>query len=548
MSFELIPVLSGFSALLLLIQPRQSSGWRIVAGAILGCLAIGWGIPVLPIFLTIAVLIWLIFLLLPIQGFAQVERLVRQEKYQLAARWMDYTRCLHPFDGWWEYPDLLRGLALAQVGQLAAAQQIFQQQPTANTSIGRLATILFHRLNGNWAGFVQWLQPQPPKSAVRQDPNVQLMYLRSLGELGQVNELLDALNACDRLLRQAGHPVFLNTARMYALAFCGQPESLAWLFQQQLRTIPADTQQFWQATAHQRSGNQSQATQLFKTLSQTASPGLKSAIADRLTAYTNEPPVLTPDCQQYLAHLQSQITQEVASPIQVRPNLKQIPVTTTLIGINVAIYLGLNLLPIVMTLIALGLTAANQLGDAKLEALSRIVTSIVDVYELGVLYPALVQQGEWWRMLTAAFLHGGWFHLLSNMLGLYVLGGIVEPLLGKWRYTIGYFVTGIGSMAAVTVLNNAKMIQESAVVGASGAIMGLLGMMGAIFLVRWLRFKETIAAQRLRMVGIIAIFQIISDNLVANVSKAGHLSGLIIGLFVGLMLVKTMTLRRSGAR
>jgi rhomboid protease GluP len=92
------------------------------------------------------------------------------------------------------------------------------------------------------------------------------------------------------------------------------------------------------------------------------------------------------------------------------------------------------------------------------------------------------------------------------------------------------------------------MIQESAVVGASGAIMGLLGMMGAIFLVRWLRFKETIAAQRLRMVGIIAVFQIISDNLVANVSKAGHLSGLIIGLFVGLMLVKTMTLRRSTAK
>ncbi len=547
MSFELIPVLSGFSALLLLIQPRQSSGWRIVAVAIIGCLAIGWGIPVLELFLTIAVLIWLVFLLLPIQGFAQVERLVRQEKYQLAARWMDYTRCLHPFDGWWEYPELLRGLALAQVGQLAAAHQIFQQQPTANTSIGRLATILFHRLNGNWAGFVQWLQPQPPKSAVRQDPNVQLMYLRSLGELGQVNELLEALNACDRSLRQAGHPVFLNTARMYALAFCGQPESLAWLFQQQLRTIPADTQQFWQATAYQRSGNQPQATQIFQTLSQTASPGLKSAIADRQTARSIQPP-LTAAAQQSLAHLQAQVTQEVGNPIQVRPNLKQIPVTTTLIGINVAIYLALNLLPIGLTLIAVGLSAANRLADANLEVAGQIIKAIVKVYELGVLYPADVQQGEWWRMLTAAFLHGGWFHLLSNMLGLYILGGIVEPLLGKWRFAIGYFVTGIGSMAAVTVLNNLELIQESAVVGASGAIMGLLGMMGAIFLVRWLRFKEPIAAQRLRMVGIIAIFQIISDNLVANVSKAGHLSGLIIGLFVGLMLVKTMTLRRSTSK
>jgi rhomboid protease GluP len=70
-------------------------------------------------------------------------------------------------------------------------------------------------------------------------------------------------------------------------------------------------------------------------------------------------------------------------------------------------------------------------------------------------------------------------------------------------------------------------------------------MMGAIFLVRWLKFKEPIAAQRLKMVGIIALFQVISDNLVANVSKAGHLSGLAIGFFVGLILVKTMVLDRA---
>jgi rhomboid protease GluP len=511
MSFELIPVLSGFSALLLLIQPRQSPGWRIVAIAIIGCLAIGWGLPQFGLFLAIAVWIWLLFLLLPIQGFAQVERLVRQEKYQTAARWMDYARWLHPFDGWWDYPKLLRGLALAQVGQLTAARQIFQQHPTADTAIGRLATILFHRLNGNWADFITWLQPHPPKSNLRQDPNVQLMYLRSLGELGQVNELLDTLQSSDRALRQAGHPIFLNTARMYALAFCGQPESLAWLFQQQLRAIPADTQQFWQATAHQRSGNPAQATQIFQTLSQTASPGLKSAIGDRLT-HRHAPLPLTPPSQQYLAHLQSAITQESSRPLQVRPQLKQIPISTTLIGINVAIYLGLNLLPFGITLIALGLSAANQLDAIQFGSVNRIVRTIVQIYDLGVLYPVDVQRGEWWRLLSAAFLHGGWFHLLSNMLGLYILGGIVEPLLGKVRYTIGYFVTGIGSMAAVTLLHNAGLIQEAAVVGASGAIMGLLGMMGAIFLVRWLRFKEAIAAQRLRMVGIIAVFQVISDS------------------------------------
>jgi rhomboid protease GluP len=541
MSFELIPILSGFSAVLMLIQPRQTAGWRWIAGAILGCLAIGWLLPPLAIGLTIGSLIWALFLLLPIQGFAQVERLVRQEQYQSAAQWMERTRWLHPFDGWWDYPHLLRGLALAQSGQLAAAQQIFHQYPTGKNAITRLATILLHRLNGQWADFVTWVQQQSRTSPVLQDPNVQLMYLRSLGELGQVNELLDALQQYDRPLRQAGNPIFLNTARMYALAFCGQPESLAWLFQQHLPTLPADTQQFWQATAYLRSGNPPQAHQIFQTLRQTAAPGLKSAIADRLSAQSRPAPLNLPS-QHYLGQLQAQIMQEVGSKIQVRPNLRQIPVTTTLIVINVLITVVFSGL---LVLMAIGITSADRLNETMLASVEQLGQLLVNAYDLGVLYPDKVQQGEWWRLLTAAFLHAGWFHLFSNMLGLYVLGGIVEPLLGKLRYTIGYFVTGIGSMAAVTVLNNSNLIQESAVVGASGAIMGLLGMMGAIFLVRWLRFKEAIAVQRLKMVGIIAVFQVISDNIVPNVSKAGHLSGLTIGFFVGLILVKTIALERA---
>ncbi len=542
MGLELIPILSGFSAVLMLIQPRQTAGWRWIAGAILGCLAIGWLLPPLAILLPIAALIWAFFLLLPIQGFALVERLVRREQYQSAAQWMDWTRWLHPFDGWWDYSQLLRGLALAQSGQLAAAQQIFHQYPTGKSAITRLATILLYRLNGQWADFVTWVQRQSLTSPVLQDPNVQLMYLRSLGEVGQVNELLDALQQFERSLRQAGNPIFLNTARMHTLAFCGQPESLAWLFQQHLSAIPADAQQFWLATAHQRSGNQPQAQQLFQTLRQTATPALKRAIANRLAERSTPPTPLNLPSQHYLGQLQAQMMQEVGSRSQVRPNLRQIPVTTTLIVINVLITMGFLG---VLLLAAMGITYADQLNQNLFERLEPMMRQVMNLYELGILYPDRVQQGEGWRLLSAVFLHAGWFHLLSNMLGLYILGGIVEPLLGKWRYAIGYFATGIGSMTAVTILSNLNLIQESAVVGASGAIMGLLGMMGAIFLVRWLRFKEAIAVQRLKMVGIIAVFQIISDNIVPNVSKAGHLSGLAIGFFVGLFLVKTMVIKRS---
>jgi rhomboid protease GluP len=542
MSFDLIPIVSGFSAVLMLIQPRQTAGWRIVALSILGCLTIGWLMPTFQGLLSIASFLWAIGLLLPIQGFAQVERLMRQEKFHAAARLMDLTRWLHPFDGWWDYPQLLRGLALAQSGQLAAAQQTFQQYPTGNSPIARLATILLYRLNGNWADFVGWVQQQSLSSPIGKDPNVQLMYLRSLGELGQVNELLDTLQQFERSLGQTGSPMFLNTARMYALAFSGQTEGLAWLFRQNAPTIPADVQQFWQATAYWCSGNQPQAKQLFQALDQTATPGLKSAIADRLTRKLR-PPKLTIPAQHYLGQIQAKMMQETGSGIQIRPNFKQIPVTLMLIVINVVISLAFF-----VALFLIGFVIyANQYNSTGINPVGDLIEQVATLYELGILYPHKVQQGEWWRLLSAAFLHAGWFHLLSNMLGLYVLGGIVEPLLGKVRYTIGYFATGIGSMAAVTVLSNLELIDESAVVGASGAIMGILGMMGAIFLVRWLRFKEAIAVQRLKMVGIISLFQVISDNLVPNVSKAGHMSGLTIGFFVGLFLVKTMVLKRRSA-
>lgn len=266
MGFELIPILSGFSSLIILIQPRQTQGWRFVAVMILGLLAIGWLIPTLDILLTIASIIWAIFLVLPVQGFAQVERLVSQEKFQQAANMMELTRWLHPFDGWWDYPDLLRGLALAQAGQLNAAEKIFQQHQTGQNQVERLATILLYRLNGNWSSFAHWVQQQPPTSPARTDPNVQLMYLRALGEMGQINELLDAFQQFAPILTRSNNGIFLNTARLYAFAFSGQTESLTWLLEQNLRQMPADTKQFWQATALWKSGQARPGKAVFRTL------------------------------------------------------------------------------------------------------------------------------------------------------------------------------------------------------------------------------------------------------------------------------------------
>jgi len=75
-------------------------------------------------------------------------------------------------------------------------------------------------------------------------------------------------------------------------------------------------------------------------------------------------------------------------------------------------------------------------------------------------------------MVTSMFLHGGWMHLLGNMLFLWVFGGAVEETLGHIQYFIFYFICGIGAAIAHTILNWGSTVPT---IGASGAISGVMG-------------------------------------------------------------------------
>jgi membrane associated rhomboid family serine protease len=155
--------------------------------------------------------------------------------------------------------------------------------------------------------------------------------------------------------------------------------------------------------------------------------------------------------------------------------------------------------------------------------------SLQDNYRAGlfgawVLDPPDVAAGEWWRLLTAGFLHYGPIHLVFNMLALWFIGRDLELVLGRTRFLAVYLVSLLGGSAAAFVIGS----PGTAVAGASGAVFGLMG--GLAVVLRRLRRPPGPAFT------LIAVNVVISI-LLPGISLLGHLGGLVVGAAATALLV-----------
>lgn len=133
------------------------------------------------------------------------------------------------------------------------------------------------------------------------------------------------------------------------------------------------------------------------------------------------------------------------------------------------------------------------------------------------LWPLLVAGGQWWRLLTAGFLHIGLLHLLLNMVALWVIGRDLELLLGRWRFAAVYVLSLLGGSTAVFLFGD----EVSPVAGASGAVYGLMGGIA----IAALRLKVT-----LRPVLAVIAINIVASVVIPGISLLGHLGGLALGV------------------
>ncbi|HEY9190792.1 MAG TPA: rhomboid family intramembrane serine protease [Sulfurovum sp.] len=193
-----------------------------------------------------------------------------------------------------------------------------------------------------------------------------------------------------------------------------------------------------------------------------------------------------------------------------KADIKRYTLTYTLIACSTVVYLFLALL-------------SQSLIDMELQTL----------VDMGALYgPLTVLKGEWWRLLSAMFLHGGMTHLLMNMFSLYLIGRGAEMYFDTKSYLSIYFFSGlIGGLVSLYVH------PVSVGVGASGAVFGVFGALAGFFLAH----KEKIASYTksfMKDFTVIIVINLVIGFSIPSIDVSAHIGGLIVGFIGGFALSK----------
>lgn len=193
--------------------------------------------------------------------------------------------------------------------------------------------------------------------------------------------------------------------------------------------------------------------------------------------------------------------------------------------------------PGLITYILIGINVAIFLGEAVLSGFNLFDTTNNALVLWGMQDPILIlQYGQYWRILTAMFLHASLIHIALNMLSLFIIGRVVEMYYGSWRYLLIYLLSGIaGGLTAL-------FIAPTQVIGASGAIFGVFGALGMFYFLN----RHALGVYGRGAIGNWVFWLVL--NLVLGFSMGGismtaHIGGLVGGLILGWLL-----LPRTGRR
>jgi rhomboid protease GluP len=487
------------------LQSQRHMGWATAAIIVLAGAGFAW-LLVPSVAGYVGGALWGLLLLAPSVSDRQIDHLLLGERVDSARKLAIVRRILHPWEDSPYRPSILRSLELAREGKLNPALDLLAAERNSETPAGRFASALTFALTENWPGLVEWCRRDLSVIAA---PAVLTLFLRALGEIGALDELVRqfALRAQEAEARLTSEPRFNRNCAL-VLAFCGRTSELVRLVRRKPANLPRDHQQFWIATAELAEGNVRSASKRLESLRrQTRDAILQRSIERRLALasdFSSAP--LSFSSQKVLGRL---IPKALGAPTSMnRKSGGGAPAVWALILLNVAMF-GVELI----------------FGGA---------TNTLTLHNLGALEPdAVIVRHEYWRLLTALFLHYGALHIAFNLYALYILGPELERIIGSLRFVLSYLISGLGSSAGVVLLRAIGLTDADQLVGASGCVMGVIGVSAGLLL----RHRQSpLAGRRLRNIIVIVALQTAFDLSTPQVSLAAHLSGFVTGVGVGAIL------------
>lgn len=149
----------------------------------------------------------------------------------------------------------------------------------------------------------------------------------------------------------------------------------------------------------------------------------------------------------------------------------------------------------------------------------------------GAMYTPMVQDGQYWRLFSAMFLHFGFEHLAYNMFSLFFLGDILESIVGPVRFLVIYLLGGLGgNLVSLFMSIQSGTYKVSA--GASGAIFAV---MGAFFYIA-VRNRKSFGKDGMRRLGLMVVLMIMQGLVDRGVDQSAHMGGMAAGFLLAIVL------------
>ncbi len=145
------------------------------------------------------------------------------------------------------------------------------------------------------------------------------------------------------------------------------------------------------------------------------------------------------------------------------------------------------------------------------------------IFENFALWPGQVKDGEWWLLVSTAFLHSGMFHILFNMWALYILGPGIERQVGSVPFAGLYLASAVMGSVAFVAFNSGPAV------GASGAVFGLFG---AWFASAWRSRHTTAGRAQLQSIGLILGINLLLPLAEPRIAWEAHVGGLLAGMVI----------------